>query len=87
MATLPLPVSNTAEYEDAQHLVPWHNSGCASIHYTTPARGNFHTVLDLDDDVGVPVEIFWRMIVRCRGCDRVMAGRYLKQHICDLTLL
>ena len=87
MATLPLPISNTGEYEHAQHLVPWRTSGRASVRYTTPPRGNFRTVLDLDDDVGVPVGIFWRMFVLCRGCDRVMAGRYLKQHTCDLTLL
>jgi hypothetical protein len=85
--TLPLPISNTAEYEHAQHLAPQHNSCRPSVRYTTPVRGNFRTVLDLDDDVGVPAEIFWRMFVLCRGCDRVMAGRYLKDHTCDLTHL
>lgn len=57
------------------------------VRHTTPVRGNFRTVMDLDDDVGVHADIFWRMFTFCRGCKHIMTGRRFPDHICDLTHL
>jgi hypothetical protein len=66
-------------------MVSW-TSASTPVRHVTPPLGNVHTVLDLTHKVGVPVDIFWKMFVLCRGCNRIMTGDMITAHICDLSI-
>lgn len=86
--SLQLPAAHHRSYEHARSLLPRGARDPGTIlRHTTPARGNFRTCLDLADDVGVPAHIFWSMFVLCGGYNHIMAGYFLKDHVCDLTEL
>lgn len=86
--SLRIPSPHRRSHAHASSLHPYRaRKSSVLARHTTPARGNFRTCLDLADDVGVPAHIFWSMFVLCKGCDHIMAGHFLQDHVCDLTEL
>jgi hypothetical protein len=86
-SALALPAVHLRHHKFAVALCPSQGPPALPIRHMTPVWGNFCTVMDLDDDVGVLADIFWQMFTLCRGCDHILAGHYLQDHVCDLTNL